>query len=143
MLSDVDCQSENFGAGSFYNVTFKQWPTMPMENNYFSHKGNPALSNFTCDVSGALSLVVMQAVMQHFRSGGDDITEYQYCGRRVSAILRLEHATALMGTRAPLALILFLCRINLKFITWCEYSRNRNRLHWRYLQAYRRQIVFI
>ena len=46
-VEDVDCQSENSGAGSFYNVTFKQWPTMPMENNYFSHKGNPALSNFT------------------------------------------------------------------------------------------------
>ena len=48
--------SPKLGAGSFYNVTFKQ-PTMPMENNYFSHKGNPALSNFACDVSGAFSAV--------------------------------------------------------------------------------------
>ena len=50
-VEDVDCQS-NFGAGSFYNVTFKQWPTMPMEN-YFIIKATCTLK--LADVSGALS----------------------------------------------------------------------------------------
>ena len=81
-VEDVDCQSENFGAGSFYNVTFNQWPTMPMENNYFSHKGNPALSNFTCDVSGAFSASGSQVLCNISDLVSDDITEYEYCGRR-------------------------------------------------------------
>ena len=81
-VEDVDCQSENSGAGSFYNVTFKQWPTMPMENNYFSHKGNPALSNFTCDVSGAFSASGSQVLCNISDLVSDDITEYEYCGRR-------------------------------------------------------------
>lgn len=81
-VEDVDCQSENLGAGSFYNVTFKQWPTMPMENNYFSHKGNPGLSNFTCDVSGAFSTSDSPVLCNISDLISDDITEYEYCGRR-------------------------------------------------------------
>lgn len=46
-VDDVDCLSEPFAGGAIYNVTFKQWPIEPMENNFFSHTGNPGLTNFT------------------------------------------------------------------------------------------------
>lgn len=35
------------------NVSFTSFPLMPAENNIFYHTGNPDLSAFTCDVSGA------------------------------------------------------------------------------------------
>ena len=51
---------------------------MPMENNYFSHKGNPALSNFTCDVSGAFSASGSQVLCNISDLVSDDITAVSY-----------------------------------------------------------------
>ena len=34
-----------------YDLSFLSWPSHPMENNFFSHTGNPKLTDFTCDIS--------------------------------------------------------------------------------------------
>mmetsp|Transcript_14769 Transcript_14769/g.45769 ORF Transcript_14769/g.45769 Transcript_14769/m.45769 type:complete len:620 (-) Transcript_14769:3713-5572(-) len=82
-VEDVDCLSESLGGnGALYNVTFKKWPTEPMENNYFSHTGNPGISNFTCDVSGAFSTSGAPVLCNITDLVSDDVTEYEYCGRR-------------------------------------------------------------
>ena len=81
-VDDVDCLSEPFAGGAIYNVTFKQWPIEPMENNFFSHTGNPGLTNFTCDVSGASSTSGAPVECNITNLVSDDVTEYEYCGRR-------------------------------------------------------------
>jgi hypothetical protein len=32
------------------SITFNSWPVFPMENNIWSHTGNPDLAAFTCDI---------------------------------------------------------------------------------------------
>ena len=81
-VQDVDCLSESFNGGAIYNITFKQWPSKPMENNYFSHNGNPGLSNFTCDISGASSASSAPVLCNITDLVNFDVTEYEYCGRR-------------------------------------------------------------
>ena len=51
--SGFDSDNAWMTSGAFleYNVTFESWPSFPMENNFFSHNGNPDLSDFTCDIS--------------------------------------------------------------------------------------------
>ena len=34
-----------------FAITFISWPKLPQENNLYSHSGNPAASDFTCDIS--------------------------------------------------------------------------------------------
>lgn len=34
-----------------YDVTIYSWPTYPQENNLHSHDGNPAITEFYCDIS--------------------------------------------------------------------------------------------
>lgn len=48
---DSDNSWTTNGAFLEYNVTFNSWPSFPVENNFFSHNGNPLLSDFTCDIS--------------------------------------------------------------------------------------------
>ena len=81
-IEDVDCASEPSAGGTIYNITFKKWPIKPMENNYFSHTGNPGISNFTCDVSSASSATGARVFCNITNLVSDDITEYEYCGRR-------------------------------------------------------------
>lgn len=42
--------------GGTYVITFMKFPTVPYENNIFSHSGNPALSSFSCDASEMTSI---------------------------------------------------------------------------------------
>ena len=44
--------STNVGITShMFIITFIAWPTLPQENNLYSHQGNPPLIDFTCDTS--------------------------------------------------------------------------------------------
>lgn len=54
---DVKVERTDVGTdwGTTYSVEFISWPSSPALNNYFSHEGNPPLSGFTCDISGATS----------------------------------------------------------------------------------------
>ncbi|GMI18817.1 hypothetical protein TrLO_g6161, partial [Triparma laevis f. longispina] len=68
------------------NVTFNSFPTIPSENNFFSHSGNPAITAFTCDASSATSntaaasgAVTSCLVKDLIYS---DVKEYEFCGRR-------------------------------------------------------------
>lgn len=60
-FDDVSC---NFTANSttklWFDITFESWPTFPQENNLFFHDGNPANTDFLCDVSKTDSTVLCQ-----------------------------------------------------------------------------------
>jgi hypothetical protein len=49
----ASCQriSTNEWSGGTYEIAFDAWPTIPWENNLFSHNGNPPLSAFACNMS--------------------------------------------------------------------------------------------
>ncbi|GMH52091.1 hypothetical protein TrRE_jg12443, partial [Triparma retinervis] len=70
------------GKNATMNVTFTAFPTLPSENNFFSHTGNPPISSFTCDTSGiavtagsSKSCVIKDLI-------STDVREYEFCGRR-------------------------------------------------------------
>ena len=70
------------GRNATWNVTFDKFPIHPMENNFFSHTGNPPLSAFTCDISevvvngGSSKNCVIKDLVN------TDIKEYEFCSRR-------------------------------------------------------------
>jgi len=37
------------------DISFLSWPSVPYENNMYSHTGNPDASSFGCDISSTLS----------------------------------------------------------------------------------------
>jgi hypothetical protein len=43
--------STNEWGGGTYKIAFDAWPTIPWENNLFSHNGDPPLSAFACNIS--------------------------------------------------------------------------------------------
>jgi hypothetical protein len=43
--------STNEWSGGTYEIAFDAWPTIPWENNLFSHNGDPPLSAFACNMS--------------------------------------------------------------------------------------------
>jgi len=52
----VNCQYTKVSSSHFmYDVTIYSWPVYPQENNLHSHDGNPAITDFYCDVSSANS----------------------------------------------------------------------------------------
>ncbi len=75
----------NQAGGATYNIKFLAWPAVPMQNNIFSHEGNPPLTAFMCDASDARVWP---------RGGGNvaachvedvantDIREYKFCSGR-------------------------------------------------------------
>jgi hypothetical protein len=53
-VEEVTCTrtpQNNGNLGANYTITFKRFPVLPHENNIFSHSGNPALLDFSCDAS--------------------------------------------------------------------------------------------
>lgn len=53
-IGEAKCErgplNEYFGAA--YDISITAWPTIPWENNIYTHNGNPPLSSFGCDTSG-------------------------------------------------------------------------------------------
>ncbi|KAJ8604707.1 hypothetical protein CTAYLR_006542 [Chrysophaeum taylorii] len=89
-VDDVECNATFDGyqprklcrTTAIYNVTFLKWPLQPKENNFFSHTGNPEISNFTCDVSKARSGTGAAVHCNMTDLVNTDIREYDYCSRR-------------------------------------------------------------
>ena len=82
-INDVTCLVTDGPGHTMFNVTFHSFPSFPSENNFFSHTGNPAVTDFTCDTSqitvtggtGAKTCRVKDIT-------NTDIKEYEFCGRR-------------------------------------------------------------
>lgn len=75
----------NQAGGATYNIKFLAWPAIPMQNNIFSHEGNPPLTAFTCDVSDARvwSRGGSNVAACHVEDvANTDIREYQSCSGR-------------------------------------------------------------
>ena len=54
----VTCNyTSNSSSTRWFDITFNTWPTFPKENNLYSHQGNPASTEFLCDVSRTDSTV--------------------------------------------------------------------------------------
>ena len=55
-MGDLACAFREASTTNFlYNITFYNWPTFPKENNFHVNNGNPAITDFYCDVSQASS----------------------------------------------------------------------------------------
>ena len=52
----IGCKLQEISSHTFlYTITIYSWPTFPVENNLFSHNGDPAITEFYCDVTKAVS----------------------------------------------------------------------------------------
>lgn len=57
-FGDVTCTYTSVSATRRrFAITFVSWPKLPKENNLYSHDGNPASTDFLCDVSKTDSTV--------------------------------------------------------------------------------------
>jgi hypothetical protein len=80
-----------------FTLTFVSWPTLPKENNLYTHTADPALSEFTCDtslmdVSVTCEFVDVQSSylrgrllslsLSPFLFGAQRLPEYEYCSNK-------------------------------------------------------------
>ena len=59
-------------------ITFLRWPRAPKENNFYSHDGNPPITDFYCDISRADPDV--KCTFNDVVS--TNVKEYEYCSNR-------------------------------------------------------------
>ena len=64
-----------------YTVKFLSWPSMPYENNVYSHSGNPSLLDFSCDISEAGGTAV-NPYCKIYDVTATNIKEYKECSGR-------------------------------------------------------------
>jgi hypothetical protein len=51
-FADITCDYTAVSATQHtFDITFESWPLAPMENNLYTHDGNPAATDFLCDMS--------------------------------------------------------------------------------------------
>jgi hypothetical protein len=51
-FGQVDCVYEYMTLEKFaFTITFYSWPTYPKDNNLYANEGNPAITEFFCDMS--------------------------------------------------------------------------------------------
>lgn len=75
----VDCKYSPISSTSLqFDITIKEWPLIPVENNLRTHFGNPPLSEFYCDNS----LTSSSTVCAFSDLATTDIREYNYCSNR-------------------------------------------------------------
>jgi hypothetical protein len=71
--------------GCIYTIVFTDWGDSPMQNNLFTHDGDPPLSDFTCSTtlatasSGTISCTIADVAGG---GAGGDIVEYETCSGR-------------------------------------------------------------
>jgi hypothetical protein len=92
--SDEGCVLSLKASGKFYRVTCThtetsiyqrsfvievlEWPLFSKENNLYSHNGNPAITDFYCNIKNTISNVRCEFVdIQK-----DNVKEYAFCGNR-------------------------------------------------------------
>ena len=57
-FADVTCEYSQVSTTTRrFDIAFVAWPTLPKENNLYFHNGNPASTDFLCDVSRTDSTV--------------------------------------------------------------------------------------
>ncbi|EQC30579.1 hypothetical protein SDRG_11637 [Saprolegnia diclina VS20] len=66
--------------GASYTITFTSWPLTPVENNVFTHDGNPALSQFSCNVLGVTSSNTPSCSLVDGNTA--NLVEYAFCSNR-------------------------------------------------------------
>lgn len=64
-FKEISCTVEVSTTDIRYNVTVLAWPTYPMDNNLYSHRGNPSLSEFHCDIVRAGSDTICEFLSIH------------------------------------------------------------------------------
>lgn len=52
MFGHVNCEYTYINRlTEVFNITFYSWPTQPLDNNLYTHTGNPSIYDFYCDVT--------------------------------------------------------------------------------------------
>jgi len=78
-FSDVTCTYTSVSASvRRFAITFVSWPRLPKENNLYFHEGNPAITDFLCDVSKTDSTVTCAFT----DLVNTNLREYEYCSNR-------------------------------------------------------------
>lgn len=83
-VEQVSClrSAINAAGGATYNIQFLAWPAVPKQNNIFHHEGNPPLSAFSCDASGATAWPNGDALCHVEDIINTDVREYKFCSGR-------------------------------------------------------------
>eukprot|EP00602_Paraphysomonas_sp_CaronLab_P001970 CAMPEP_0185021030 /NCGR_PEP_ID=MMETSP1103-20130426/3691_1 /TAXON_ID=36769 /ORGANISM="Paraphysomonas bandaiensis, Strain Caron Lab Isolate" /LENGTH=622 /DNA_ID=CAMNT_0027552303 /DNA_START=60 /DNA_END=1924 /DNA_ORIENTATION=+ len=79
-FADVTCDYTAVSTSQHtFRITFNSWPLTPKENNLYTHNGNPAISEFTCD----MTRIDVSGVTCTFTDvTTTNLVEYEYCSNR-------------------------------------------------------------
>ena len=65
--------------GAIYTITVTKYPTIPYENNFFSHNGNPTVDDFACSIDDLTAGANPSCIVAVTR---ESTKEYAYCSNR-------------------------------------------------------------
>ena len=69
-------------SGKQFDVIIYDWPLYPKENNIHAHFGNPAISDFFCDVTASTQISGNGVRCSFSDVSATNIREYDYCSNR-------------------------------------------------------------